>query len=54
MYLMNQKTSMQLDFENKKQTELESLCGYVIKEAKSLGVEVPKMEDIYNDLKSRI
>lgn len=44
-------TSMHLDFQNKKQTELESLSGYIIQEAQRLGVEAPLMEKMYNTLK---
>lgn len=47
------KTPMQIDFERKKQTELEAMCGYIIKEASKLGIEVPKFEMVYNELKNR-
>lgn len=47
------KTSMQLDFEKGKQSELESLCGYIVKESKLLSVDVPQMEKIYLELKNR-
>lgn len=44
------KTSMQLDFENDRKNELEALCGYIVKEANILGVNVPYMQKIYNSL----
>ncbi len=45
------KTSMQLDFEQNSKTELESLCGYIVKEAKIVGVEVKNMQTMYEKLK---
>lgn len=44
------KTSMQIDFENHNKTELESLSGYIVKEAKKLGVEVKNMKMMYEEL----
>ncbi|MCW8839320.1 MAG: ketopantoate reductase family protein [Thiovulaceae bacterium] len=44
------KTSMQIDFENEHKTELESLCGYIVKEANRLGVDAKNMEKIYTKL----
>ena len=44
------KTSMQIDFENHNKTELESLSGYIVKEAKKLGVEVKNMKKMYEEL----
>jgi 2-dehydropantoate 2-reductase len=46
------KTSMQLDQEQERPTELESLIGYVCKEGKTLGVPTPVYEGIYGDLKA--
>ncbi len=46
-------TSMHLDFQQKKPTELESLSGYVVKEAKRLGIDVPTMEKLYSELKRK-
>ena len=46
------KTSMQLDFEKRKKTELESLTGYIVKEALKLNIETPQMGKIYNQLKT--
>ncbi len=44
------KTSMQLDFESGKKTELESLTGYIVKEGKRLGTKTPLMQKIYTVL----
>jgi len=46
----NSKTSMQIDFENNNLTELESLTGYIVKEAKNLGIEVENMKMMYEKL----
>lgn len=46
------KTSMLMDFEKGKNTEVESLTGFIVKEAKKLGIEVPKMKMIYKALNS--
>lgn len=46
-------TSMHLDFQNRHQNELESLCGYVIREGEKLGVSVLNMKKIYIDLLQR-
>jgi 2-dehydropantoate 2-reductase len=43
-------TSMRLDFRQHRRTELETLCGYVVREAKLLGVEVPVMRRLYEGL----
>ena len=47
------KTSMQLDYEKGKKTEVEALCGYIVKEAKKLGIDTPLMKKYYQSLKSR-
>ena len=44
------KTSMQLDFEVDKQTEVEALTGYIVREGARLGIETPIMEKIYKKL----
>ena len=44
------KTSMQLDFEAGKKTELESLSGYIVREGEKCGVEVPLMRRCYEAL----
>ena len=46
-------TSMHLDFQNKKQTELEALSGYLVKEAREVGVELPYITKIYKELAQR-
>jgi 2-dehydropantoate 2-reductase len=46
------RTSMQLDRENGRQTELESLIGYVCEEARALGVPVPTYDIVYGRLKT--
>jgi len=43
-------TSMHLDFKNKKRVELESLCGYIVKEAKISEVKTPLMSKMYREL----
>jgi 2-dehydropantoate 2-reductase len=43
-------TSMWLDFKNKKQTELESLSGFVVKEGLACGVDTPLMSKMYKKL----
>jgi len=47
------KTSMQIDFENNNKTELESLSGYIVKEAQKLGIEVKNMKTMYEELSKR-
>jgi len=44
------KTSMQLDFEAGKQTEVEALSGYIVREGERLDIETPVMERIYKKL----
>ncbi len=44
------KTSMQLDFEAGKQTEIEALSSYIVREGQKLGIETPVMEKIYQKL----
>lgn len=43
-------TSMHKDFQSNKQTELQTLCGYVVKEAKKLNVDAKLMQKFYNSL----
>lgn len=47
------KTSMQIDFENGNKTELESLCGYIVKEAQKHGVEAKNMKKMYEMLSEK-
>ncbi len=46
-------TSMHLDFQRQRRTELDTLTGYIVNEAKKLQVDVPLMEKIYASLKKR-
>jgi len=46
------KTSMQLDFERGKESEIDSLLGYIVKSAHELRVNAELMEKIYTSLKS--
>jgi 2-dehydropantoate 2-reductase len=46
------KTSMQMDFEKGNQTELETFTGYIVREAKKLGISAPTYEKIYVALKN--
>lgn len=43
-------TSMHLDYKRGRKIELESLCGYVVKEADRYLVDTPYMKEIYNKL----
>jgi 2-dehydropantoate 2-reductase len=43
-------TSMHLDFQNKRRTELESLSGYIVQEGKKLNVQTPLMQKMYEEL----
>lgn len=47
------KSSMQLDYENGKKTELETFTGYVVKSGKQMGVPTPLNDGIYAVLKDR-
>jgi len=46
------KTSMQIDHENGRQTELDSLIGYICREGKTLGHSLATYETVYKGLKS--
>ena len=46
-------TSMHLDFQHHRKTELDTLTGYIVNEAERLHIEVPVMRMIYDDLKNR-
>lgn len=47
----NATSSLQRDFLiRRKQTELETFSGYIVKEAKRLGVSIPLSEKIYQGL----
>lgn len=45
------KTSMQVDFEKGRQTEIETFTGYVVRTAQKLGLAVPLHEKVYAKLK---
>lgn len=49
----NASTSMHLDFQQGKPTELESLSGYVVREGERLGVAVALMRKFYDSLKRK-
>ena len=44
-------TSMHRDFRSGRPTELDSLCGYIVREAERLNIPVPAYEEIYRGLK---
>lgn len=46
-------TSMQRDFRAGRNTELESLTGYIVKEARRFDIEVPAYEMMYEELSKR-
>ncbi len=43
-------TSMQLDFQHGRPTELETMVGYAVRKAKELGVSLPQHEKVYGEL----
>ena len=45
-------SSMHLDFQNGTKTELETLCGYIVREGQKLRLPTPMMAKIYGVLKS--
>ena len=50
----NATSSLQRDIQNfKKQTELETFSGYIVQEAKRLGVSIPLSEEMYQGLKAK-
>ena len=50
----NATSSLQRDFQIcKKQTELEAFSGYIVQEAKRLGVSIPLSEEMYQGLKAK-
>jgi 2-dehydropantoate 2-reductase len=44
------RTSMQLDFENNRRTEIDLFTGYIVKSAKALGIPVPLHDEAYHRL----
>lgn len=47
------KTSLQLDFEKGKPTELETFTGYIVKTGQSLGIPTPLHNEVYERLKAK-
>jgi len=47
------KSSMQLDFEKGKETEIETFTGYIIKSGKESGIETPLHDKVYFELTNR-
>ncbi len=47
------RSSMQLDFERGRRTELETFAGYVVRKARDKGIPVPLHEEIYAELAKR-
>jgi 2-dehydropantoate 2-reductase len=47
-------TSMHRDFQHRRKTELETLCGYLVREAEARGIEVPVMRRLYAGLLERV
>jgi len=48
------KTSMQLDFEHGRPTEVETMIGYAVRKARELGVSMPLHEDVYAALSRKV
>ena len=44
------RTSMQLDFQHGRPTELETMVGYAVRKAKELDVPLPQHENVYKEL----
>jgi 2-dehydropantoate 2-reductase len=53
MFPPDTKTSMQLDFERSKKTELDTFTGYIANYAKTHGISVPLHDNVYASLKQR-
>jgi 2-dehydropantoate 2-reductase len=47
------KTSIQLDFEKGRQTEMETFTGYVVRSGKKLGIKTPLHDAVYAALKNK-
>ena len=52
-YADDASSSLQRDLHAGKQAEIETFSGYVVREAKSLGIDVPVSEKMYAGLKIR-
>jgi len=48
------KSSMQMDFEKGKKTELETFTGYIVRSARSHDIAAPLHEEVYNALVKRL
>jgi len=48
------KTSLQLDFEKGRQTEIETFTGYVVMTGRVLGIETPLHNEVYSALQQKI
>lgn len=48
------RTSMQMDFEKGKKTEVESLTGYIVKSGIKLGIKTPLHQKVYSELLKRL
>jgi 2-dehydropantoate 2-reductase len=48
------KSSMQLDFEKGRKTEIDAFTGYVVKQGKAFGIQTPIHNSIYEALSDRI
>jgi len=46
-------SSMHLDFQNGSKTELETLCGYIVREGQRLRLPTPMMAKVYGVLKTK-
>jgi len=44
-------SSMQIDFKNNRQTEVETLTGYVVNKSADANLDVPAYKNIYHQLK---
>jgi 2-dehydropantoate 2-reductase len=47
------KSSMQVDCEKRKKTEIEAFTGYVVRCGEELGVDIPLHRMVYDKLKER-
>ncbi|MFC1815789.1 ketopantoate reductase family protein [Thermodesulfobacteriota bacterium] len=45
------KTSMQMDFENSRRTEIDIFTGYIVSSGKELGIQTPLHKKVYQKLK---
>jgi len=50
LFSYDTKSSLQMDFERKKNTELDIFAGYIVEYAKKYGIDAPLHEKVYNVL----